>query len=160
MIDKSIAINWPSLVWHPLIKALNNFCALDDLNDNPSWCEQVGAAQLILPAHIVNTYLSSKRNYEKYETAIDWLTGLSTGLAWLKNDYSCNLKLSDGHEFGVDITTRDENMMDFHAADDLREMKLILHDSKKQIQAFIHSFAAPQNHSKQGEIQKGVFVPS
>ena len=56
----SSTINWPSLVWQPLIKALDeyirNYNAWDDTQCTNHWCQQVGGAQLILPAHVINEY--------------------------------------------------------------------------------------------------------
>ena len=56
---------WPSLSWQPLITALEeyveNYDAWDSSQCTKHWCQQVGGAQLILPAHVINEYSHPNR---------------------------------------------------------------------------------------------------
>ena len=61
------AINWPLITWIPLIKALEeyvkNYDAWDGTQCGNYWCQQVGGAQLILPAHVINEYSHPSRPF-------------------------------------------------------------------------------------------------
>ena len=45
---------WPSLSWQPLIEAYNKY--LNEGYSTEVWQKQVGGAQLLLPAHVINEY--------------------------------------------------------------------------------------------------------
>lgn len=52
--------DWPSISWSPLINALEtyvkNYDAWNGEQCSNHWCQKVGGAQLILPAHVINEY--------------------------------------------------------------------------------------------------------
>lgn len=58
-------ISWPLINWASLVKALNdyvdNYDKWDYAQRSKHWCQQVGGAQLILPAHVINEYSHPSR---------------------------------------------------------------------------------------------------
>ena len=59
--------DWPSISWSPLIDSLTtyvkNYNAWNAEQRNNHWCQQVGGAQLILPAHVINEYSHPSRPF-------------------------------------------------------------------------------------------------
>lgn len=51
-------VDWPSLSWSPLIRALDEYLKNYDGN---IWRQQVGGAQLMLPAHVIHEYSHPSR---------------------------------------------------------------------------------------------------
>jgi len=67
-IINSISNNkWPSVGWNKLIEALDTYVTYyqvwRDSQCRKHWCQQVGGAQLILPAHIINEYRYPNRPF-------------------------------------------------------------------------------------------------
>jgi hypothetical protein len=60
-------IDWLSCSWYPLIKALEeyikNYTIWNVTQRDNHWCQQVGGAQLILPAHVINEYRHPTRPF-------------------------------------------------------------------------------------------------
>ena len=61
-----ISTHGRQISWSPLIEALDayvkNYNGWDQETCNYHWCKQVGDAQLILPAHVINEYSHSSRS--------------------------------------------------------------------------------------------------
>ena len=67
LIKPGKTINWPLISWTKLIKALEeyvkNYDAWDGTQCGNHWRQQVGGAQLILPAHVINEYSHPSRPF-------------------------------------------------------------------------------------------------
>ena len=99
--------HWPSINWSPLINALEtyvkNYDAWNGEQCSNHWCQQVGGAQLILPAHVINEYSHPSRpfypcpKWSNEEVALprtgvtDWRMQsgykLGSDFAWLRADW-------------------------------------------------------------------------
>ena len=99
--------DWPSISWSPLINALEtyvkNYNTWNSQQRSNHWCQQVGGAQLILPAHVINEYSHPSRpfypcpKWSNEEAALprtgvtDWRMQtsykLGSGFAWLRAGY-------------------------------------------------------------------------
>ena len=59
--------DWPQTGWSPLIEALDiyveNYGSWSEKQRKTHWCQQVGGTQLILAAHMINEYISSRPFY-------------------------------------------------------------------------------------------------
>ena len=99
-------INWSSICWQSLIETLDNYVKNYEVWNaeqcDTYWGQQVGGAQLILPAHIINEYSHPSRPLSKLtiwnnstdvnlpRTGIsDWRTGekgnkLGSSFAWIR----------------------------------------------------------------------------
>jgi hypothetical protein len=106
IIMPEVNTDWPSISWSPLINALEtyvkNYQAWNGEQRSNHWCQQVGGAQLILPAHVINEYSHPSRpfypcpKWSNDEVALprtgvaDWTVAsgnkLSSGFAWLRAD--------------------------------------------------------------------------
>lgn len=108
IIDNSI--NWQSLSWCWLIAALEkyveNYDAWEGAECIKHWCQQIGGAQLILPAHVINEYSHPNRangfrnclwgdSSEAYAGlprtgVVDWINNsdykLGIQFAWLRSE--------------------------------------------------------------------------
>ncbi len=107
IIMPEVNTNWPSISWSPLINALEtyikNYQAWNGEQRSNHWCQQVGGAQLILPAHVINEYSHPSRpfypcpKWSNEEVALprtgvaDWTVEsgnkLGSGFAWLRADW-------------------------------------------------------------------------
>ena len=106
IITQDINNRWPSLSWHPLIAAYNKY--LNEGNSSEVWQKQVGGAQLLLPAHVINEYSHPNRpnGFENCKWSgnndedilprtgvIDWKTVnngeyiLGKNFAWVRGDW-------------------------------------------------------------------------
>ena len=106
-ITEEINNRWPSLGWHQLIDAYNKY--LKEGLITKVWKEQVGGAQLLLPAHVINKYSRPTLNMFRHHNrkwgsnvprtgVIDWKTAekgnhiengkytLGKDFAWLRGD--------------------------------------------------------------------------
>ena len=67
LIKPGKSINWPLISWTPLIKALKKYVKNYDASDSTQcgnhWRQQVGGAQLTLPAHVINEYSHPSRPF-------------------------------------------------------------------------------------------------
>ena len=111
IIKPGAGIDWPSLSWGPLIKALDKYIASN--YDGNIWRQQVGGAQLILPAHVINEYSHPSRPFypcptwgDKEEplprTGVnDWReageNSLSRDFAWVRGDWRAREWMDNGH---------------------------------------------------------------
>ena len=85
--------------WKCLIEALHTYLInhgkLDDRQCSTFWCQQVGGAQLTLPAHVINEYNRPDRSFYLFPTfnesilprtgCVDWMTkkgNLGIDFAW------------------------------------------------------------------------------
>ena len=85
--------NWPLASWIPLIKALDDYVKNYDAYGRTHgnyWSQQVGGAQLILPAHVINEYSHPSRPFYPCPEWGDTETALPrTGVDdWLNNSGS------------------------------------------------------------------------
>ena len=60
-------LDWPQIGWTQLIEALDvyikNYSPWSAEQCKTHWCQQVGGAQLILPAHVINEYSHPTRSF-------------------------------------------------------------------------------------------------
>jgi hypothetical protein len=117
-IIKESASSWPNISLLPLIQTLDtyikNYDAWSGEQCGTHWRQQVGGAQLILPAHVINEYSHPSRPLypcPKWNTdddtvlprtgVSDWRTGgygnqLGNSFAWVRGDWRGRLDW-DGH---------------------------------------------------------------
>ena len=117
-IIKESASSWPNISLLSLIQALDtyikNYDAWSGEQCSAHWRQQVGGAQLILPAHVINEYSHPSRPLypcPKWNTdddtvlprtgVGDWRTGgngnqLGNNFAWVRGEWRCRLEW-DGH---------------------------------------------------------------
>ena len=65
VIKPGKSIEWPVISWTILIKALEEYVINKEIviTNRYHWCQQVGGAQLILPAHVINEYSYPRRSF-------------------------------------------------------------------------------------------------
>jgi len=100
--------------WQNLIDALQNYITYYDKWDEQKcesfWCKQVGEAQLLLPAHVINEYCRSDRSFSpcpEFKESILPRTGISDWnfkggyalgrkFAWMRREWSVVLQCKHG----------------------------------------------------------------
>lgn len=101
--------DWPPTCWSPLIEALDiyvkNYGPWTAEQCKTHRCQQVGGAQLILPAHMINEYSHPSRPFSpcpKWQCegepilprtgVVDWINNsgykLGSNFAWVRANYS------------------------------------------------------------------------
>jgi hypothetical protein len=109
-------INWSSICWQSLIETLDNYVknyeAWNAEQCDTYWRQQVGGAQLILPAHIINEYSHPSRPLSNWNNLTDinlprtgisdWRTGgygnkLGSSFAWVRGSMEQRWGWDGGH---------------------------------------------------------------
>lgn len=120
-IIKQGDIDWPQTGWLPLTTALDVYVKGYDLWSYEecitNWCQQVGGAQLILPAHIINEYSHTSRSFylcPKWQGegepvlprigVADWINNngykLGSDFAWIRTELNRRAKIGKNNFTG------------------------------------------------------------
>ena len=127
LIKPGKSINWPSIGWTSLIKALDeyvkNYDAWNGTQCTNHWRQQVGGAQLILPAHVINEYSHPSRpfypcpQWEDTEASLprtgvsDWINNsgnkLGKEFAWCRGEWRERLRITGNGDIYYDYARYD-----------------------------------------------------